>query len=163
MNNRFLIYGLVALVVFLLLSEDPAVDPTLPTVSPRESGGLASSCLESFIDYNGKIMGKIKFCECTVEKFSESVASNEEYRKAFQALVKRQNADSQKPELKARALASYSPAGLVLPSDQLDVMFERFNFRYTHSHLQESYEALSKQTELLWKRAKHACSRLPAK
>lgn len=163
MNTRFIIYGLVAVVLFTVLSGDPELDPAMPTVDTREAAGLKSLCLQDVVEFDGKMAGKLKFCECVVEKFAASVSSDEQYRAYFKNLISQQNVDSYKPELKARALASYSPSGLVTSSDKVNTMIARFNFRYTHDHLSENFDELGKRTDRLWKVAMVGCSRFETK
>jgi hypothetical protein len=160
MNKRFLLYGIVALVLVLLLAGDgdSASESTAFPLSVRQQAAFKNECMKEIVGFDQAARSKFLFCDCVTEKFETRINANEELIKIHEAFVAKYLELKEDPRSMSRSLASRNVERFTSGSDKGDILLSSMVLRYPFSEMKEVSENLVKGVEQDWKKTLIECS-----
>lgn len=162
MNKRFLIYGVIAALLYLVLATDSPKDPYGAEFSLRDVESLKSLCLEEVIGFDSGMPGKLVYCDCVVPDFTARLLKPEKFQEAFSKTLKTHLTSLKQTRRKARNVASVgaAPSKFETSNKPFNVLIARFKLKYPLDSLDENYKELTATTAKAWKRSMYNCSKL---
>jgi len=160
MNKRYLIYGVVVLVLAMVLGGEETINPYKLKISLKDTGSLKTICLEEIVGFDSGTLGKIAFCDCVSKTYAINVSSAEKFKASYEETAKAHWLGLRETYTKARNVANTGSAPVEFDSGDpaLNVLLERFKLSHPIEKLETNWEQLSKASGKFWKRSMYTCS-----
>jgi hypothetical protein len=160
MNKRFLLYGIVALVLVLVLSGggDSASENAAFALSVRQQAALKNECMKEIVGFDQAARSKFLFCDCVTEKFETRINANEELIKIREAFVAKYLELKEDPRSISRSLASRNAERFTSGSDKVDILLSTMVLRYPFTEMKDLSESLVTGIDQDWKKTLIECS-----
>ncbi len=161
MNTRFLLYGLVALVLVLALGGGGADEDSPLTFNLRQQAAFKNECMKEVIGFEQPTRSKFRFCDCVVARLEKLWLGDAAFPEAYVAFIERYLELSQSPKKASRVLASRTQDDFRTGFQKFDILLSNKNMRHPFTELVEEAKPLNETVEKSWKTSMLECSRLP--
>jgi hypothetical protein len=163
MNPRFILYGIVALVLlFMLADSSPERIRNSLILTENNKAFFQTECMKEIVGFEYSTSTKMSYCDCVVSKFSESLANDAPLKEAWKAAMLTYKGYAQNPKKSARALASMPDVHFSSGYARLDVLLRMEELTIEFSEMDSIWKELAQKLDLHWKQSMLACIQKPS-
>jgi len=162
MNKRFLLWAVVGLILFFVLSDDSAEVESNPfTFSLRTKAFFQNDCLKEIIGFDSPGRSKIRYCECVVDKFSSGMSVDLPLMEKWEATLASYSAMSGRARDRSRILAFKPATHFTSGIERLDILLRPYRLKYVFPEMEDEWKALDKELGDYWKKSLIGCTDRP--
>lgn len=163
MNPRFILYGIVALVLVLMLGDDSSTATKSPLIlTEKNKAFFHTECMKEIVGFESSAGTKIRYCECVVTKFSESLAEDAPLMESWKAAMLTYQGYAQTPRKSAGALAFKPDVHFSSGYPRLDVLLRMEKVTIKFPEMDSVWKDLVQKLDLHWKHSMLACTQQPS-